>query len=81
MSQDPGDAKSYNVVVNNLGQYSVWVAGRAIPNGWRAVGPTGFKADCVAYINEVWIKIGPVHVHTGSSESQLPPNLSRPQRG
>jgi MbtH protein len=49
----------YAVVRNEKEQYSIWVAGRALPAGWRAVGKTGLKAECLAYINEVWTDMRP----------------------
>ena len=31
-----------------------------IPAGWRAVGKTGFKKDCLAYIEKVWTDMRPL---------------------
>jgi MbtH protein len=51
---------SFNVVVNHEEQYSIWPAGREIPLGWRAVGKSGKKKECLAYIEEVWTDMRPL---------------------
>jgi acyl carrier protein len=48
------DTTTYTVVVNHEEQYSIWPANREVAAGWRAVGKSGTKADCLAYIQEVW---------------------------
>ena len=50
----------YIVVVNDEEQYSIWPEGRQIPDGWRAVGKSGAKDECVAYIDEVWTDMRPL---------------------
>ncbi|HEY0525322.1 MAG TPA: MbtH family NRPS accessory protein [Stellaceae bacterium] len=50
----------YDVVVNDEEQYSIWPAGKAIPNGWRSVGSRGDKSSCLAYIKEVWTDMRPL---------------------
>ena len=47
-------ATTYTVVVNHEEQYSVWPADREVAAGWRAIGKSGTKPDCLAYIKEVW---------------------------
>ena len=44
----------YKVVVNHEEQYSIWPADRENPLGWRDVGKSGPKAECLAYIEVVW---------------------------
>jgi MbtH protein len=51
---DQQDTTIYRVVVYHEEQYSIWPADRAIPLGWRDAGKSGPKADCLAYIGEVW---------------------------
>ncbi|MBP2329397.1 MbtH protein [Kibdelosporangium banguiense] len=41
-------------VVNHLGQYSIWPAGREVPDGWRASGFSGTRDACLAHIDAVW---------------------------
>jgi MbtH protein len=60
MDDDNEDTRQYDVVVNHEEQYSIWLAGREIPAGWRAVGHSGQKAECLAYIGEVWTDMRPL---------------------
>lgn len=48
------DKTIYKVVENSEGQYSIWPADRENALGWNDVGKTGNKAECLAYIEEVW---------------------------
>jgi MbtH protein len=50
----------HDVVVNEEGQYSIWRAGKEIPAGWRDVGKRAPKAECLAYIDEVWTDMRPL---------------------
>lgn len=54
------DATVFNVVVNHEEQYSIWPEYKEIPNGWRTVGKSGNKKDCLAYIDEVWTDMRPL---------------------
>jgi MbtH protein len=49
----------YTVVMNDEEQYSIWPADRDLPLGWHAVGKTGSKDECLAYIKEVWTDMRP----------------------
>jgi MbtH protein len=49
----------YRVVINDEEQYSIWPAGREVPAGWRVVREAAPKADCLAYIEEVWTDMRP----------------------
>lgn len=49
----------YMVLINQEEQYSLWQAGKAIPLGWQAVGPTGNKESCLEYIKQVWTDMRP----------------------
>ncbi|HEV2372496.1 MAG TPA: MbtH family NRPS accessory protein [Streptosporangiaceae bacterium] len=59
MSDDEDDLRSYVVVINDEEQYSIWLADRPLPAGWREVGKRGVKGDCLAYIEEVWTDMRP----------------------
>ncbi|HCY85553.1 MAG TPA: MbtH family protein [Desulfobacteraceae bacterium] len=50
----------YHVVINHEEQYSIWPDGKKIPEGWRAVGKSGLKKECLAHINEVWTDMRPL---------------------
>ena len=61
MREDEGeDPVTYRVVMNHEEQYSIWPADREIPLGWKDAGKTGPKADCLAYIEEVWTDMRPL---------------------
>ena len=50
----------YLVLVNEEGQYSLWPSFREIPRGWEAVGPSGKRADCLAWIDRTWTDMRPL---------------------
>ena len=54
------DTTLYKVVVNHEEQYSLWPAERENPLGWREGGKSGEKAECLAYIQEVWTDMMPL---------------------
>ena len=54
------EATIYTVVINHEEQYSIWPANRDLPLGWKAVGKTGTKQECLAYIQEVWTDMRPI---------------------
>ena len=58
-SSDQEDTTIYTVVMNHEEQYSIWPADRELPLGWTAAGKTGTKAECLAYIEEVWTDMRP----------------------
>lgn len=59
-TNDQENATLYTVVVNHEEQYAIWPADREAPLGWREVGKHGSKAECLAYIKEVWIDMRPL---------------------
>jgi MbtH protein len=54
------DTREYKVVVNHEEQYSIWLADRDNPAGWRDVGPRGPKAECLAFIEAHWTDMRPL---------------------
>jgi MbtH protein len=54
------DTTIYKVVVNHEEQYSIWPADRENPLGWKDVGKSGPKAECLAYIKGVWTDMRPL---------------------
>ncbi len=54
------DTTTYRVVINYEEQYSIWPVDREIPVGWRDAGKSGTKAECLAYIKEVWTDMRPL---------------------
>ena len=63
-------SEMFVVVVNNEEQYSLWLAGQAIPNGWRQVGPKGQKQVCLDYVKEVWTDMRPLSVRKAMEKYQ-----------
>jgi MbtH protein len=53
-------ATNYKVVVNHEEQYSIWPAERENPLGWSDAGKSGTKAECLAFIKEVWTDMRPL---------------------
>lgn len=51
---DDEDGETYKVVQNHEEQYSIWPSYKEPPAGWREVGMTGKKQECLDYIREVW---------------------------
>jgi MbtH protein len=54
------DTMFYKVVVNHEEQYSIWFADREPPAGWKEVGKSGPKSECLAYIKEVCTDMRPL---------------------
>ena len=59
-NEEVEDTTIYRVVVNHEEQYSIWPADRESPPGWRDGGKTGSKAECLAYVKEVWTDMRPL---------------------
>jgi MbtH protein len=66
---DADDNRLYKVVVNQEEQYSIWFADREVPPGWRALDKQGMKAECLAYIKEVWTDMRPRSVRESDEGS------------
>jgi MbtH protein len=66
--EEQEDNTIYKVVVNHEEQYSIWPADRENPLGWNDVGKSGAKADCLAYIKEVWTDMRPLSLRKKMEE-------------
>ena len=53
---------TYKVVMNHEEQYSIWPSERENPLGWTDAGESGTKAECLAFIKEVWTEMRPLSV-------------------
>ena len=62
------DVALYRVVMNAEEQYSIWPATRDNPAGWRDAGMTGTKAECLAYIKDVWTDMRPLSLRKRMAE-------------
>jgi MbtH protein len=68
VQRDDDDKKIYKVVINHEEQYSIWPADRDNPLGWRDVGKSGLKSECLAYIKEVWTDMRPLSLRKRMEE-------------
>jgi MbtH protein len=59
MPTDDDDDRTYDVVVNDEEQYSIWLVGRDVPAGWHTVGVRGTKRECLDYIEVTWTDMRP----------------------
>jgi uncharacterized protein YbdZ (MbtH family) len=77
---DREDTTIYKVVVNHEEQYSIWPEYKENPLGWKDVGKAGPKAECLAYIKEVWTDMRPLSLRKKMEEmaKNPPPPLPPP---
>jgi MbtH protein len=66
------DTNTYKVVVNHEEQYSIWPADQTNPAGWRDAGRSGPKAECLAYIKEVWTDMRPLSLRREMAAAEPP---------
>ena len=65
------DSKTiYKVVINHEEQYSIWPEDRENPLGWKEVGFTGTKQECLDYIEEVWTDMRPLSLRKKMQEME-----------
>lgn len=73
------DKTIYKVVVNHEEQYSIWPEYKENPLGWNDVGKVGPKAECLAYIKEVWTDMRPLSLRKKMEElARNPPPPAPP---
>jgi MbtH protein len=58
MTQTGGESL-YVVVSNEEEQYSIWPADKEIPKGWKQVGDSRSKDECLNYIRSTWTDMRP----------------------
>src|SRR5262249_4449441 len=76
---DREDTTIYKVVVNHEEQYSISPVYKDNPLGWRDAGKTGPKAECLAYIKEVWTDMRPLSLRKKMEElAKNPPPPTPP---
>jgi len=83
---DKEDTTIYRVVVNHEEQYSIWPEYKEIPLGWKDAGKVGLKAECLAFIKEVWTDMRPLSLRKKMEEMAKnppppppPPDPNRPR--
>jgi MbtH protein len=64
------DLAIYQVVVNDEEQYSVWPADRENALGWKDAGKSGTRAECLAYIEEVWTDMRPLSLRKSMAQGE-----------
>lgn len=62
------DKTIYKVVRNHEEQYSIWPEYKPNPLGWDDVGKAGTKAECLAYIKELWTDMRPLSLRKKMEE-------------
>ena len=62
------DTTTYKVVINHEEQYSIWPEDRENPLGWRDVGKSGPKEECLDHIEEVWTDMRPLSLQKKMAE-------------
>jgi uncharacterized protein YbdZ (MbtH family) len=75
---DQEDTTIYKVVINNEEQYSIWPEYKENPLGWKDVGEAGPKAECLAYIKEVWTDMRPLSLRKMMEETAKNPPAAPP---
>ncbi|NJL19904.1 MAG: MbtH family NRPS accessory protein [Leptolyngbyaceae cyanobacterium SM1_3_5] len=63
------DTTVYQVVINEEEQYSIWPNYREVPLGWRSIGKSGRKQECLDYIKEVWTDMRPLSLRRQMEQS------------
>jgi len=64
------DDTTFDVVINDEEQYSIWPSYKAIPAGWKAVGKQGKKAECLAYIDATWTDMRPLSLRKALAQEE-----------
>ncbi len=72
-TSDDEDTTVYRVVLNHEEQYSIWPVDRENAPGWRDAGKSGTKAECLAYIEEVWTDMRPLSLRTSMDQAAEKP--------
>jgi MbtH protein len=63
---DNADA-GYLVLVNQVGQHSLWPDAIDVPSGWQVVFGVGRRQDCLDYVAANWTDIMPKGRPAGST--------------
>lgn len=59
MSDQP-PLSAFEVVINGEEQYSVWRSDAPPPPGWRIIGVSGTRQQCLDYIEKHWTDLRPL---------------------
>jgi MbtH protein len=61
------EEREFEVLINEEGQHSIWPSSHGIPEGWRALGVKGLKAQCLEYIDNAWTDMRPASLQAAMS--------------
>lgn len=67
---EPEDLRTYKVVLNHEEQYSIILADRENPPGWKDAGKAGTRQECLAHISEVWTDMRPLSLRKAMAGRQ-----------
>jgi MbtH protein len=70
MHKSNEDDVLYKVVVNHEEQYSIWPADRENARGWKDLGKSGSKAECLAHVKQVWTDMRPLSLRKKMDEQE-----------
>ena len=60
----------FNVVINHEEQYSIWPVDRENALGWKNIGFSGTKQECLDHIEEVWTDMRPLSLRKHLKEME-----------
>jgi MbtH protein len=64
--------QTFQVVVNDEEQYSIWPVEQEPPAGWHPAGFTGGRDECLAHVDEVWTDMRPRSLRIAMDEAGSP---------
>jgi MbtH protein len=64
--------QTFQVVVNDEEQYSIWPVEQEPPAGWHPTGFTGGRDECLAHVDEVWTDMRPKSLRLAMDEAGSP---------
>ncbi|MER7410162.1 MbtH family protein [Streptomyces cacaoi] len=53
------DERTYQVLVNDERQHSLWPVGIDVPAGWTVAHPEDTREACLAYVEREWTDMRP----------------------
>jgi MbtH protein len=66
------DERTYDVVVNDEEQYSIWAVEAPLPDGWRAAGFRSTREQCLDHIQAVWTDMRPLSLRRALEAAARP---------
>ena len=63
----------FDVVCNHEEQYSIWPVGKSVPAGWKIVGESAGREQCLERIKELWTDMRPLSLRNAMAQSEKNP--------